>query len=377
MSARLPFWFSLPRHPRRGSVILFVLGVILLTAFLLTRLIDRAGGELLAETKAASRTTLRDEAYSALEVSLAVLADVAANDRGLHAPAQGWGNPLEYAAYEAPPGFTVTVSFEDETGKLPLATVSGTVLQQYLVNIGSTTTDAERLADALLAWTKTDYLPRTSEADPRTYENAALPYAPPHRALHSFEELRAIAIIRDLFFDHEGQWTELGDKFRADVSLQSFNRVNVNSARPSVLVALGLDPTLAVTMADELAPTPDPSRDPKFYRTIAEAAAEHGTGLTTAGLGADVQCLCIRVTVRQGARVFQLEAVVSPGGNRARTPTEATTPTTTAPTTSDSSANPAATTNPATPVDPRAITTKSIDYPFRILELRETDGPAQ
>lgn len=374
MSARLLSRFFLPRHPRRGSVILFVLGVILLTAFLLTRLIDRAGGELLAETKAASRTTLRDEAYSALEVTLAVLADVAANDRGLHAPAQGWGNPLEYAAYEPPPGITVAVSFEDETGKLPLATVSETVLQQYLVNIGSTTTDAERLADALLAWTKTDYLPRTTEADPRTYENAALPYAPPHRALHSFEELRAIAIIRDTFFDHEGQWTELGDRFRADVSLQSFNRVNVNSARPSVLVALGLDPTLAVTLADELAQTTDATRDPKFYRTIAEAAAEHGTVLTTAGLGADVQCLCVRVTVRQGARVFQLEAVVSPGSNQARASAPANAPATTTPATSDPIANPV---SPATPVDPRAITSKSIDYPFRILELRETDGPAQ
>ena len=367
MSARLPCRFSLPRQPRRGSVILFVLGVILLTAFLLTRLIDRAGGELLAETKAASRTTLRDEAYSALETTLAVLADVSANDRGLHAPAQGWDDPLDYAAYEPPPGITVAVSFEDETGKLPLATVSETVLQQYLANIGVTAIDAERLTDALLAWTKADYLPRTTEADPRTYENAALPYAPPHRALHSFEELRAIAIVRDLFFDHEGQWTELGDRFRADVSLQSFNRVNVNSARPSVLVALGLDPTLAVTLADELAPAPDPSRDPKFYRSIAEAAAEHGTVLNSAGLGADVQCLCVRVTVRQGSRVFQLEAVVSPGNTAAQTPAPAPAPTTT----SDPNAT------PATPVDPRAITSKSIDYPFRILELRETDGPAQ
>ncbi|HKB58048.1 MAG TPA: hypothetical protein VKC51_10700 [Lacunisphaera sp.] len=362
MRARLPFRFFLPWHPRRGSVILFVLGVILLTAFLLTRLIDRAGGELLAETKAASRAALRDEAYSALEVTLAVLADVSTNDRGLHAPAQGWDDPLGYAAYEPPSGMTATVSFEDETGKLPLASVSETGLQQYLVNIGVTAIDAERLSDALLAWTKADYLPRTTEADPRTYENAVLPYAPPHRALRSFEELRAIAIIRELFFDADGQWTELGDRFRADVSLQSFNRVNVNSARPSVLAALGVDPTLAVTMADELAPPTDATRDPKFYRTIAEAVAEHGTGLTTAGLGADVQCLRVRVTVRQGARVFQLEAVVTPGSSRAQAPAQATTP---------------ATALPPTPVDPRAITSKSIDYPFRILELRETDGPAQ
>jgi general secretion pathway protein K len=363
-----------PRQPRRGSVILFVLGVILLTAFLLTRLIDRAGGELLAETKAASRTTLRDEAYSALEVTLAVLADASAVDNGLHAPQQGWDKPLEYAGYEPPAGFDIAVSFEDETGKLPVATVNEAVLQGYLVAVGATTAEAERLADALLAWMKADYLPGTSEADPRTYENAVIPYAPPHRSLHTFEELRAIAIARDLFFDADGQWSELGGKFCADASLQAFTHVNVNSARPPVLVALGIDPTRATAVAGELAPAADPNRAPKFYRTIAEAAAAQGADLAQAGLGADVQCLRVRVTVKQGARVFTLEAVVEPGNGAARGTTNSPAPNAPA-------ANPDTSTEvntaPATPVDPRATTSKSIDYPFRILELRETDGPAQ
>lgn len=367
MSARPQLPPRFPRHPRRGSVILFVLGVILLTAFLLTRLIDRAGGELLAETKAASRTALRDEAYSALEVTLAVLADASANDSGLHAPQQGWDNPLDYAGYEPPAGFDIAVTFEDETGKLPLASASEAVLQHYLETIGATSTEAERLTDALLAWTKADYLPRTSEADPQTYENAALPYAPPHRPLHTFEELRAVAIARELFFDADGRWTELGGRFRADVSLQTFTSVNVNTARPSVLVALGLDPTHAVALAEELTPAPDPTHDPKFYRSIAEAAAVHGAELTQAGLGADVQCLRVFVTVRQGARVFTLEAVVQPGNTPAAGPATAATAASTT----------AANASPATPVDPRTLTRKSIDYPFRILELRETDGPAQ
>lgn len=357
-----------PRHSRRGSVILFVLGVILLTAFLLTRLIDRAGVELLAETKAGSRTALRDEAYSALEVALAVLADASANDNGLHAPQQGWDNPLDYAGYQPPAGFDLAVAFVDETGKLPLASTSEAVLQHYLETIGATNPEAERLTDVLLAWTKADYLPRTSDADPETYANAALPYAPPQRPLRTFEELRAVAVARELFFDADGRWSELGGRFREDVSLQTFTNVNVNTARPSVLVALGLDPTRAVALAEELTPAADPTRDPKFYRSIAEAAAVHGAELSQAGLGADVQCLRVVVTVRQGARVFSLEAVVQPGGTPAAGRAAA------AP-----AALPAADANarPATPVDPRTLTRKSIDYPFRILELRETDGPAQ
>ncbi len=364
ISTRSP---DFPRRSRRGSVILFVLGVILLTAFLLTRLIDRAGVELLAESKAASRTTLRDEAYSALEVVLAVLADVSANDSGLHAPQQGWDNPLDYAGYEPPAGFDITVSYVDETGKLPLANTSETVLQHYLVAIGATNSEAERLTDALLAWTKADYVPHTSEADPETYASAELPYAPPQRPLRTFGELRAIAVVRDLFFDADGRWTELGRRFRDDVSLQSFTTININTARPNVLVALGLDPQRANTLTAELTHVPDPTHPPTYYRSIGDAAAAQGADLAQAGLGADVQCLRVVVTVRQGARVFSLEAVVQPGN------TPVTTPAPAGPATTSAEAN----VSPATPVDPRPLTTKSIDYPFRILELRETDGPAQ
>ena len=366
MPARPRLSVRFPRQPRRGSVVLFVLGVILLTSFLLTRLIDRAAGELLAETKAATRTALRDEAYSALEVTLAVLADVSANDNGLHSPQQGWSDPLEYAGYEPPAGYQIVVSFEDETGKLPLASTSDSVLQHYLETIGATTIQAERLADALLGWTKSDYIPSFSEADPRTYENSALPYAPPHRALRTFEELRAVAVARELFFDADGRWTELGDKFRADASLFSFSKVNINTARPSVLVAMGVNTAQAVALTDELTATADPARAPKFYRSIDQAATEHGAELSQFGFGADIQCLRVRVIVHRGATVFSLEAVVQPGSSSraaATAPLATVTPDPNAPV--------------ATPVDPRALTRKSIDYPFSILELRETDGPAQ
>jgi type II secretory pathway component PulK len=373
MPARPPRPSLYPRPLDRGSVILFVLGVILLTAFLLTRLIDRAGVELLAETKAASRTALRDQAYSALEVTLAVLADISANDGGLHAPQQGWDNPLDYAGYEPPAGFDIAVTYEDETGKLPLASASEAVLQHYLETIGATSSEAEQLTDTLQAWMKADYLPRTSEADPQTYENAPQPYAPPHRPVHTFEELRAVAVVRDLFFDADGHWTELGTRFRADVSLQTFTSENVNTARPNVLVALGVDPTHALALSEELTSTPDPTHAPTFYHTVSEAAAVHGAEITQAGLGADVKCLRVIVTVRQGARVFALEAVIQPGSASAPAGTPAT-PAADASTSPASTADPGRT--PTTPVDSRAVTSKSIDYPFRILELRETDGPA-
>lgn len=352
---------------RRGSVILFVLGVVLLTSFLLTRLIDRAGTELLAESKASNRTTLRDQAYGGLEVTLAVLADVSAADGGLHAPQQGWDHPLEYANYEPPPGFDVSVAFQDETGKLSLPTVNEAVLQHYLESIGASVSEAERLTDALLVWTKKDYLPGSSDADPRNYENSPVPYEPPRRALRSFEELRAVAVARDLFFDKDGNWNELGRRFRSDASLYDFSAINVNSANSSVLVGLGVDQAQADTFSRETTAAAKEAGGNRYYRSVAEAAGALGTASAQTGLGADVQCLRIQVTVKQGGRIFTVDAVVQPGNGGGA-----------AQATADPNASPAdPNAPPPTPVDPRALTRKSIDYPFRILELREIDGPAQ
>jgi len=356
------------RRSRRGSVILFVLGVILLTAFLLTRLIDRAGTELLAETKAANRAALRDQAYAALEVTFAVLADVSAADGGLHAPQQGWDKPLEYANYEPPAGFEIAVTFEDESGKLPLPTVSETILQHYLEGLGATVSDAERLTDAVLVWTKKDFLPGSSDADPRNYENSPLPYVPPERPLRSFEELRAVSVARELFFDKEGRWNELGNRFRADTSLYEFANVNVNSAHSSALTGLGVDATVTNAVVQEIASLRERRGEGGFYRSVSDASAMHGGGLAQAGLGAEVQCLRVFVTVKQGAHVFTLAAVITPGGTTGQTTSK---PTTSSAEETDPNAP------PPTPVDPRALTRKSIDYPFRILELRESDGPAQ
>ncbi len=77
-----------------------------------------------------------------------------------------------------------------------------------------------------------------------------------------------------------------------------------------------------------------------------------------------MQCLRIHVTVKQGAHVFELEAVVQPGANSTRNSS-----------TDGAAAAPAdPNAKPQTPVDARATTSKRIDYPFRILELLEKDG---
>jgi hypothetical protein len=347
------------RRSRRGSVILFVLGVIFLTAFLLTRFIDRAGGELLAEAKASSRAPLREEAYSLLDASLGVLASINATDGGLHSPGQGWQDPLAFTEQVPDKGYTAQVVVEDESARLPLQHTDAATLQRYLEAIGCLRADAEKVVDALQVWTKQGYTALTNEADPHQYESAPLPYGPPQRPLRSWEELRAIRVTRELFFDPEGRWNELGRKFRAGVSLHNFARVNVNGASAEVLVALGLDPQSATRIEQVRT---DPHTTP-YQRTLGEASTSWGTDVSTLPAGADALCLRVKVTVALGSRVYRLEAVVTPGSNgpAAPPPNAGQAPGTTNPTEGTTAV--------------RSWSRNKVDYPFRILELREDTGP--
>lgn len=338
------------RSAERGSVILLVLGVILLTAFLLTRLMERAGTELQTESRAARRGALREEAYGALETVLAVLADASAAQDGLHSPVQGWDTPLEFAGYEPQRGRVVEVDFEDETGRLSLPRSDETALQNLLVLLGTTPAQAEELTDAVLAWTHAGHVPRFAESDPQRYELEQPPYRAPQRPLRSWEELRAIPVARELLFDDQGGWNDIGRGLRQYASLHSFARVNLNTAPPLVLQALGLEPARLETLR-----LPDSIDGPPVFRSAAEAARVLGPSAQQPGLGADVHCLRIMVTVREGGRIFHLSATVRPAGRGAK---------------DDAAPDAAIQENAARPA-----TRKNIDYPFRVLELRESDHP--
>ena len=346
---------------QRGSVVIFVLGVILLTSFLLTRLMDRAAVELAAESKASHKTGMRQEAYSALEASLAVIADYAAADNGLHATEQGWARPLETMNYQPSPGYTVEVAVEDETGKLSLPSADETVLRGYLEAIGCPVTSMDDLVDALLVWTKADHVPERSGLSAESFAGSVLPYKAPQRALRSFEELRAIPASREVFFDEEGHWNEIGSRFMAGASLYRYAASNVNSVRPEGLLALGLD----VAHIDSLVRERDLNKaNNSFYRAPGEMSGVLGKDSPPpAGLGADAICLHLIIKVKEGSRDYRLDVWVSPTGSSAAA---APPP----PPVIDS-------TGEATPLAipaKRGTTRNKVDSPFQILELQENNG---
>jgi type II secretory pathway component PulK len=347
---------SVPRRAR-GSVVIFVLGVILLATFLMTRLMDRAAVELAAENKAVRRSDLRQEAISALEASLAVLADFAAVDGGLRDPADGWEHPLELIAYAPSEGTFAEVSVADETGRLSLPQADDEELARYLEAIGCPPTATDSLVDALLTWTKPDHI--SLDGDGLEFPSAALPYNAPQRPLRSFEELRAIPAARELFFDGQGRWNELGLRFKSGVSLFSFPATNVNTAGVEPLLASGLDRDRIAAIADARRAHAQPGA---AYRSPAELAGAWGREGTPPGLGTEATCLRLDVQVRQGGRSYRLDAWIARGGSSGA-----------------ARAAPMPNRNPAATVAEEARSVrnnprKRLDYPFQILELRENDG---
>lgn len=339
----------LPRR-RRGSVILFVLGLILLTSLLLTRFIERARTELLTEARNSRVTELREEAYSTLQVTLAVLADYAAVGQGLHSPAQGWGDPLTYADYTPPEGMEVHVEIDDESGKLSLPTADAKDLQALLVEVGCLPSDAEAISDAILTWTRKDHPAQYADSDDSAYLQHDPALVPPHKALRTFGELRLMPAVRRYLCDETGNWNETGRRFLQSISLFAFNQVNLNTASSDVLTSLGLDGTQIVASRQPAGSRNDRGAATIFY-SLTDAGPLNGG---SAKVGVEASCLRINIDCRLGSRTFRLSVVAQPGGTGTQT---------TAPPAQDDNG-----------VAPRTWASKNIDSAFRILEIRENHG---
>jgi hypothetical protein len=314
----------IPLFPgRRGSVIVVVLALITLAAFFLSQFIERSMTEMLVESRARQGERLRVDAHSALEATLAVLADYQAVDNGLRSPAQGWGDPLAGLDFVTRPGTTVAVQVEDESGRISLPRLSAEGLAHLGRQLGLKDSESEKMADALLAWTRREHTSGRFETDPRNYEYEDPPHRVPGRPLASFDELAAIAVARDLFYTPEGQPTPLRDEFVRSVSLYDFPSINLNSAQLPSLELAGWDPDQAEKIvAFNAGETARVAGTPPYFRSVAEAQAFLGVVGPATGFDTQVRCLRIRVTVGEGATSFHLTAVVVPGTATANPPTE-------------------------------------------------------
>ena len=370
------------RNPgEAGSVILLVLMTLLLTAFAMTKYLEKTTVDLLADARDVRAERLRVEAYSALETTLAVLQEFRTVDGGLYSPAEGWGAPLDFAGYAPPEGLVVEAAIEDESGKIPLPHADFQTLRDLFLLFDLKQSDAERLADALLVWMHQGYEPVDSfSARATDYERAALPHDPPARSLHSFSELASIQFVRDLFYDDQGRPNDLWRRFADSVSLYDFTQPNLNGARDTTLAALGsYDVTSIKMITDYLGGLGSYTRQgPAYFRTSQDVAGLVGQAAMSSRLGTQVRCLRITVTVREGSTSFRVSAVVAPPGGAGLPPADAPTATTSSTTTTtqkSAGTNAAGSSTSATTSTSTTSTQTqpSLNYPFTLLEIREND----
>lgn len=376
-------------------MLLVVLVSIMVAAFALTLFMEKATDDLLVEARELDARRLRAEAYSALETSLCVLNEFKLVNGSLRSPAEGWGDPLSFASYEAAEGRRVEVEFVDESGKLSLPKQTFTNLVDLFKSWEMAQSDAEKLADALLDWCNADHV--ASSGFSNTYEEDDLQFGAPGRSIRSWSELASIDLVRELFFDEQGVPNSYWQRFTDTVSLLSFSSTNVNAARPGVLTALGVGSVEQANLGDYLAGTGSYTNNgAAYFKSSAEAASFLGMQGGLSSLGAEIRALRINLTVWEGRSHFRLSVVVGTSGSSAKAVAKKANPSnrtkSTSSTTTEKSKTVSAASSLTDTSPPPSLTTgsnagassstssaseSSLNYPFTILEIRENDAMPQ
>ena len=368
-----------PLHaaPLRSSVLVLVLVMLVFAATALTLFVEKASNDLLVEVRVSDSKRLRQEALSALEVTLAVLEDFRQADSGLHSVAEGWGDPLGWAGWSPSEGRTVDISFQDESGKIPLAHADITTLTNLFEAWQMSSADSEKLADVILGWMQTGYVYTTAVVP--DYSEATIPYAEPGRPLRAFSELAAIDYAKDIFFDENGLPNGNYWRFVSDFSVFTFSQPNVNGANADVLAAAGqYTDAQRQQINDYLAGVGQYAQlGQQWFQSASTLAAVAGLGGSAATFGTTITALRITITVHEGRSQFRISAVVAPQGGATINQTAATNATAAASTTSattstsvTSASQPSSTANSAATA---AAASQSINYPFTLLEMLEDD----
>jgi general secretion pathway protein K len=375
---------KLTRPPRRASVLVIVMITLLFASFALVAFIERAANDLIVDQREAETRRLRREAYSALEVTLAVLDEFREVGNGLRSPAEGWSDPLAWAGYTPTEDRKVEIAFEDESGKISLPRADAQVLARLFQSWDINQSEADSLADALMGWMHGDYTYRTAVTP--DYDTGPIPYESPGRSLRSFDELAAIAVVREKFYDTAGRPNDLWRRFASAVSLLNFPKPNLNGARAESLAALGqYDPTARQNLSDYLSGNGIyQTQGPGYFRDVNEAARLTGFGGNPAAFSTSISALRITLTVIDGQSRFRLSAVVAPqgGGASAITTTAsaqrakaAAAKNTTQQQQQQAAAQQKSAQSPQPPTasDRASAVIRDLKYPFTLLEIREND----
>ncbi len=304
---------------RRGSIIIFVLGMIFLLSILLVQFMEQILPHIQMNAMKNSESDLRRVAYSSLEVTLAVMAEYAELDNALYAPTQGWHNPLEFAGISFLEADSVSIEFQDESGKLPFSSLyeDNVTFLVILGDLGFDDYTATELVDKFQDWVDEDDLVRPDGAENDYYLDAAIPYEPANQPLSSLRELSLIGGFREEFFDLYGRPTDLYDRFESLFSPVNDGNVNINSADPS-LFSMGEEGVNYEQMDYwEFLAGDDGARgtdDDRYFSAASQIPQSLKSGIPGVTITNEISWLTVIIRAKRGLSVFELRALISMSG---------------------------------------------------------------
>jgi hypothetical protein len=367
-----------------------VMVTLIFTVAALVAFLDKASNDLLVESRSRVADRLRMDAYSALEVALAVLEDFRQADGGLRTPNEGWSDPLGWSGWAPQDGNTVDVSFQDESGKFPLIHANQQNLNDTFQAWGMSQGDAQHLTDVLLAWMRKDYVPETGLTP--DYERMAFSYDAPLRTMRSYGELAAIDYAKDVLYDSDGRPNDLWWRFYNTFSMFNYRQPNINAVNNDVLAGVGqFDDTAIQNITNYLAGVGDyKATSPlgkQWFQSVTDVRGVVGQVGKVNEFGTTIAALRVFITVHDQASQFRLSVVVAPQGGATTVITTATDvknatangdsgETTASTGSSGTNAATSARSSSSAPTASQSDSSASranIRYPFTILEIREND----
>jgi type II secretory pathway component PulK len=337
----------------KGSVLIAVLGLVALLSAMMISFLAEATERIKFNGLLDRGSDLRERAYSGLEVSLAAIAQIAEIDDGLKSAAQGWTYPLGYADFTPFDDCELKVTVEDESAKLPLASMNESQLAAVFEELDFSASDASRFALFILDWMDSDDDARLDSMDGEDYEDAVEPCVPSNAVPRSWNEFLKIKDMRSIFLDENGSPNEKFETFKAAVSLYSTGTVNINDANPFVIGVLAeLGSFDDVQMLRTLEGTD------RIRWTNDDKIATSASDLSVSDIplaSFSPQLLHLRVVASRGDSHFTIDTLMKYKG-KAKTSTSATIKTRLNSGYEDFPKDPAST----------------LAYPFKVLQLTET-----
>lgn len=294
---------------KKGSILLMVLVLIIVLSYVLTKFVERAQVEVQGEGYYVERTRLRLQAWSILEVVVAVLADVKAIDEAIYAPAQGWGDPIDYSKIEIPEGMNVTFEFIDESSKLSINELDEGSLFLLFDEMDFDLDVSQTLTNTLLDWIDEDDDARIDGAESREYSTTELEMHPANGPLRSLDELSSVIGFKDHFFDENGFPNDNFKRLSEVVTYHPVLQLNVNSASPLALQSLaGLNEIQVETIQDYLAGLDGESgtSDDNYFANEGEMTDVIGEIERGIPITQQISVLTVKVTVQEKGSSYSL-----------------------------------------------------------------------